>query len=148
MGARGKKRRRNDGSVATGKAVTRSLPPLVYDDMYPVPPEVLAEAMTIENRYVPISHDIHAAVRAGHWDDASMEVLGEVERLARDRGAEYDAVNVRSGKLAELLREPDREHLYSIAEDGTVTIDEDLLKYAATAPVDNSNIRLRWPADI
>lgn len=145
MGARGKKRRRNDGSVATGKAPPRSATPRIYDDMDAIPLEVLAKAVTIENRHVPLNHARHAAVRDGGWDDASEDALEDIDRLAEDRGLETDAVNIRVGKLAELLREPGREHLYSIADDGTVSIDAALLQHAATTHVDNSNVRLSWP---
>lgn len=145
MGARGKKRRRNDGSVASRKAAPRSASPRIYDDMDAVPLEVLVQAVAIENRYVPINYALHAAVGDGGWDDASEDALRDIDRLAKDRGLETDAVNIRVGKLAELLREPDREHLYSIADDGTVSIDAALLQHAATTHVDNSNVRLSWP---
>jgi hypothetical protein len=110
-----------------------------------IPLEVLAKAVTIENRHVPLNHARHAAVRDGGWDDASEDALEDIDRLAEDRGLETDAVNIRVGKLAELLREPGREHLYSIADDGTVSIDAALLQHAATTHVDNSNVRLSWP---
>ena len=140
MGARGKKRKRQDGSIASGKIMPsswiqrspkyRQLPPVFVDD--------LLVAMTII--------DQHASLDSGNamsdWDIE--DIFEAIDEYADTRGINAEALGIRAEKLNDFLRVPENKHLYSRDDDGRVSVNINLLEFAATSPIDDSNKPLHW----
>ena len=146
MGARGKKRRRADGSVA-GKAgiaqprpVLPQMPEVIYEALDPVPVDVLAAAVDIGYRYVPL--DGSEPDKGCDWDWESM--FDAIDALASVEGVDNESLSARTYKLIKLLNSSQNQGLYSI-EDGKVVVDSAVLEFAASSPTDNSNKPLLWP---
>lgn len=140
MGARGKKRKRKDGSIASGKIMPpswregpykyRQLPPVVVDD--------LLAAITIIDQHASLDDD-------GPWGDWDIEdMFDAIDEYADTRGINAHALGARAEKLSNLLIIPENRSLYSRDNDGSVSVNLDLLEFAATSPIDSSNKPLHW----
>lgn len=139
MGARGKKRRRADGSIAGiptqghfGAGRSRR-----FDALDIVPPDSLAAAVSVCWRYrasdgVPIGD--------GDLEDQ----FDEIDLLAEREGVDGTSLGTRADKLADLLGGPAGQALYTL-DDDTLTVDPALLEHAATSAIDNSNKPIVWP---
>jgi hypothetical protein len=139
VGARGKKRRRADGTIA-GKpkqgGIGYSGAP-AHEELESVPLRSLAAAIEISRRYVPLDD---GAVADWDWESE----FEEIEALATKEGVDRESLAIRAEKLVDLLRKPGGEQLYTL--DGTnLVIDDVLLEFAATTPIDTSNKPLIWP---
>lgn len=136
MGARGKRRRRADGSIA-GKPKQVALGGGRYEELGAVLPATLAGSVEISRRYVPLDgRDVE------DWDwEAEAE---EMDAFAEREGVDAESLAVRAGKLIDLLRLPSGQELYRIDGD-RVVIDRALLEHAATIPIDDSSAPLVWP---
>lgn len=149
MGARGKKRRRKDGSVADGRLKQPAIAPLqiMETEADPVPPELLERSLTIRNRHRPFDPLAQAKMTDEELFEADEAEGREIHELANDDAIET-ALIIRGLNLEAYLERPENRYLYSIAEDGTVTTDETLLRYAATIPMtDHPDDALQWPAE-
>lgn len=132
MGARGRKRRRADGSVASGKQKPSSV---LLD---PVPADTLAEAVAIGLRY--------ADAELGHGFDYTDSMFDELNDLAERRAIDVVALGTRAEKLVEALDRPENQGLLTVHAGGRdISIDPALLNFAASSPVDDSSQPLRWP---
>lgn len=139
MGARGKKRRRADGSIAgkprhSGSDFGRA-PAFEALDAFPV--NALAEAAAVTWRYSPSDG-------SGTGDGDLEDQCDEIRALAELHGIDDESLAVRAEKLVNLLRSPTGEAWYRLDGDKPV-VDNALLEFAATAEADNSDAPLIWP---
>ncbi len=137
MGARGKKRKRADGSVATGQQV--SAYPRVTAEVDEAVGEVSSEALL---EIMPFM------VGSAGTDDIEVEEDSRAfQRALSDVSTKHevdeDDLGSRGSRLGWLLdfKRPD---LMSKMPDGTLQIDAKLLNFAATHDVRNKNALLEW----
>lgn len=139
MGARGKKRRRADGTIADKPRHDRA--PLsrsaAFEALAPVPAQALTEAAEITWRYMPSDGS-----EISDWDVE--EQCDEIRALAPRYGVDDESLAVRAEKLVNVLRSPAGRALYDLNGDKLV-VNNALLEFAATAEADNSNAPLIWP---
>lgn len=140
MGARGKKRKRKDGSIASGKVVPPSWRggPYKHEQFPAVDMGDLLAAITIIDQHASLDND-------GPWGDWDIEDIHDaIDEYANTRKINADALGTRAEKLNDFLIIPENKSLYSRDNDGRVSVNLDLLKFAATSPIDDSNKPLHW----
>lgn len=145
VGARGKKRKRADGSVADGRDKYMSEPEWTYD---PVSTQALSMAMTIRNRFFPIDRQAYAEMveRVGELDMQYELASDDLAALAGTTGADEEALGVRAEQLWIFLREPDAAEFYTVTPEGEVRVDADLLAYVANKRATASlKDKVAWP---
>ena len=135
MGARGKKRKRADGSVADGRDKPLSYmsePEWTYD---PVTTQALSMAMTIRNRFFPIDRQAYAEMvdRVGELDMQYELASDDLSALADVTGCDEEALGVRAEQLWIFLRQPEAAGFYTITPEGEVRVDAELLSYVANS---------------
>lgn len=151
MGARGKKRKRADGSVADGRDKPLSYmsePEWTYD---PVSTQALSMAMTIRNRFFPIDRQAYAEMveRVGELDMQYELASDDLAALAGMTGADEEALGVRAEQLWIFLREPKATEFHTVTPEGEVRVDADLLAYVANKRATASiKDKIAWPIDI
>lgn len=151
MGARGKKRKRADGSVADGRDKPLSYvsePEWAYD---PVSTQALSMAMTIRNRFFPIDRQAYAEMieRVGELDIQYELASDDLAALAGMTGADEEALGVRAEQLWIFLREPHAAEFYTVTQDGEVRVDVDLLAYVANKHATASlKDKVAWPITV
>jgi len=137
MGARGKKRKRADGSVASGQAMGTQ-PRLNTEIDEPVG-EVSSEAILAIMPFMvgsPPTNDIESEADTRAFDRALTDV-------SIKHAVDEDDLGSRGSRLGWLLdfKRPD---LMSRLPDGTLQIDAKLLDFAATHDVRNRDALLEW----
>ena len=139
MGARGKKRRRADGSIAgkpgRGRFNFGGAP--AFEAVEAMPAHVLEEAAQICWGYMPLDGS-----EISDWDVE--DECEEISALAALHGVDSERLGVRAEKLVNLLRSPQGHGLYTL-DGNRLHVDEALLEFAATAKADNSNSPLLLP---
>lgn len=131
MGARGKKRKRSDGTVASGKSgsFARSEPPVEQ-----VPTAALREIMPdILADYGSSDEEIEAS---NFYDDALMKAADKFS-------VNIDALEYRATRLGWLV-ENEGSSLVTRHADGAIEIDDRLLEYAATCDVRDAAAMVDW----
>jgi hypothetical protein len=139
MGARGKKRRRADGSIAGKPAPVHFgiRGQKAFDALEAVPTDTLSAAVNICWRY--------RSPDGGPIGDWQLEdQFNEIDRLAEHEGVDGASLGTRAEKLVDLLSGAMGQALYALDGD-TLAVDPVLLEYAATSAMNNSNERLTWP---
>ncbi len=105
-----------------------------------VPESVLADALCISERYVPI--DGTQPDPGYEWDwETERE---ELSKLAVERGVNDEALGCRLDALSGFLSTPEGQAYYS-REGDRIVVEPGLLSHAARSPVDNSNAIIEWP---
>lgn len=139
MGARGKKRRRADGSIAGKRKHGRADlgRATACEALDAVPLDALTEATGITWRYMPSEGS-----EISDWD--LEDQCNEIRTLAASYGIDSESLACRAEKLVDLLRSPAGDALYHLDGDKPV-VDDALLQFAATAEADNSNALWFWP---
>ena len=139
MGARGKKRRRADGSIAGKRVQTHfgRTPHPEYVEHEPVPVDALASALAICWQHRPSDGS-----PMGDWDIEDQ--FDEIDRLAERERVDGSSLGTRADKLADLLTKAVGAPLYTLNGD-TPVVDKALLEFAASSPVDDSDKPLAWP---
>lgn len=149
MAARGKRRKRKDGTLADGRRPALPAPGFGIRAISadPVTPAMLAEAVDIAHRARPLGPQ---AFEEDDDEDAEDErdlaIEREIKALAPDDVLAGSLLS-RWYQLDKLLRQPVMQHLYAVRSDSGVLVDTDLLRYAAQdAPVTDSPFgELSWP---
>ncbi len=150
MGARGKKRKRADGSVADGRDKPLSYmsePEWTYD---PVTTQALSMAMTIRNRFFPIDRQAYAEMvdRVGELDMQYELASDDLSALADVTGCDEEALGVRAEQLWIFLRQPEAAGFYTITPEGEVRVDAELLSYVANKRATASlKDKVQWPLE-
>lgn len=136
MGSRGKKRRRASGELAVSRPGNLNRPaPLMLnfsdEPMDPVLPEMLARALTISHKHIPIS-----GITGYEEDEEDAAFQSAFDAMEADLGDETLArkVDSRLYLLREFLKKRGSAY-YSVNEDGGVAVVGELLEYAATGPL-------------
>lgn len=150
VGARGKKRRRADGSVArsvSSKPEVTPFPLLFTSEPVPaVDPSALLLSLEVENRFAPIDaaafERVVEALPDGEdmaFRSAESAILAEVGDDGMETGLFW-----RRNFLKSYLRDhPDR---FSIESDGKIVLDQDLLRHAAETPIETDpTAKIAWP---
>ncbi len=154
MGSRGKKRRRANGEIASGKTLPTSqrYGPLELEFnetiIGPVPANLLARAITITNRYLPIDIVDLRAVEAGDGVDGTFDRGYQLEaEIAELAGSEVSAVDLETrARILTILLRRENPLFHTIDDDGRVVIDRELLEYAASTELtDHPETTLHWP---
>ena len=136
MGSRGKKRRRASGELAVSRPGNLNRPaPLMLnftdEPMDPVLPEMLARALKISHKHIPIS-----GITGYEEDEEDAAFQSAFDAMEADLGDETLArkVDSRLYLLREFLKKRGSA-FYSVNEDGGVAVVGELLEYAATGPL-------------
>lgn len=136
MGSRGKKRRRASGELAVSRPGNLNRPaPLMLnfsdEPMDPVLPEMLARALKISHKHIPIS-----GITGYEEDEEDAAFQSAFDAMEADLGDETLArkVDSRLYLLREFLKKRGSAY-YSVNEDGGVAVVGELLEYAATGPL-------------
>lgn len=146
MGSRGKRRRRANGELAVSRRGGFSQPaPLVLsfsdEPLDPVPADLLAQALRISNKHLPIGSE-----RVGQTDEGDDPFENAFEEMKSAFGDEALArkVDGRLYLLREFLQEKGSNY-YTVKDDGDVAVRSDLLEFAATGPLSgHPDERLSW----
>lgn len=138
MGARGKKRRRADGSVASGKEVNIQAKDLDDYPIHPVPAQAL-----FENLSESLLFEAMTDAEINDWlDSDSSEGRPESDRIAERYDINRGSLEDRTDKLTLLLAK--RDGLHRMEDGKLVWIEPALLDHAASVEM-TWNSELRWP---
>ncbi|WP_174296864.1 hypothetical protein [Sphingomonas bacterium] len=111
--------------------------------MEPVPADLLAQALTISNRHVAIGQKSNDDDGGFEEDEAFQSAFEDMQAAVGDK-ALARRIDARLYHLRDFLSGEGAAH-YSVKDDGTVAIDEDLLAFAATTPItEHPDDRLKW----
>lgn len=146
MGSRGKKRIRKDGSIASGRLTKPSQQkmPIEYDDLEIVPPDILGMAVALGVKHKPLAGPPFKPV--ADWDYDNM--FEAIDALAEKYGVDDLSLGARADALLEFLRVPDNQRFFTQINDDDVQVDSELLAFAATSPMNESNAKLQWAPSI
>lgn len=121
MGARGKKRRRKDGSIASGRLVQAQLMP--DHVIEPVPAAALSEAM----------QDYLASEFMSDDELEDTDGVGILDAIADRYDVDADSLAMRADRLAMFLRR--RGDIERASDSKSISIEPALFEHAASVPI-------------